>query len=343
MGAGSAFTVGGSHPAANGLSRPRFEAGSHRVAADVNGPTHSAWPRGVSTPRPAIGAERHLHRRELERQIDLVRRRSDQIVDEDPVARLDEQNAAPMHDRIAAAAERIVLCIQKIQLGTRVPFAQSHPRALAPPERSGRLGLSPAVDDQRAVRRGAAKEVAPFRIRRVAEIPAVNEARFAEDRALNAQQIRVSMSAAPGTAQWTDVHDHLAGIVIPLVPHDGVAAHGKRARGRTGRRHRMQRVEGAKAIEPHAATGSPARSRSPPRRSRIDGTSPPPSRTCRPRRLAGGVTAEAACHRLRRRWRESIHPVDARRARNSTIWRTQSTTWPGTLTPLLDASSRKCR
>src|SRR4029453_5918649 len=121
-----------------------------------------------------------------------------------------------------------------------MPFPQSHSRALAPPERSGRFGLGPAVDDQRAVRRGAAKEVAPFRVRGVTEIPAVNEAWFAEDRALNAQQISVSMSAAPGAAQWTDVDNHLAGIVIPLVPHDRVAADGKRPRGRTGRGHRRE-------------------------------------------------------------------------------------------------------
>src|SRR5687768_2037522 len=118
---------------------------------------------------------------ELERQIDLVTPGPGQVVDEDPVAWFDEDDAAPMHDGIGQRGVAVVLGVKKIEVGRRVPLAQADPRMPAPAEWARRLGLADAVHDNRAVRGRAAEVIPPFRVAAVAVRARVDDARLAED------------------------------------------------------------------------------------------------------------------------------------------------------------------
>ena len=51
----------------------------------------------------------------------------------------------------------------------------------------------------------------------------IDEARFTEDRTLNAEEIGVAVAAAAGAAERPDVDDQLVRVGLPPGPHDGVA------------------------------------------------------------------------------------------------------------------------
>ncbi len=267
-----------------------------------------------------------------------------QIVDDDPVARLDEQNPAAMHDGLRRGCRR---CVRRrenpapassaIRAGARADGCR-HPNGPA-----GSDWLWPSTDDG-VVRRGAAEVVAPVGFRRVAVVAGVDEARLAEDRTLHAEQIGVPMPAAHRTPERTDVHDHLVRAARPT----GLASPRSRRPGRLATRARPatpaapRRTRAARRVR--AARALPAPLPPPPRRSRrrsnIAAAGRERRRGCR---RAHAASAAAASRRPRRRSPESIRPAGARQQEVDHATYASRQPQRARVTPLRAASSRKCR
>src|SRR5204863_851795 len=153
-------------------------------------------------------------------------------------------------DGVAADPERGVLRVEEVELRRRMPLADADARARAPAERPRRLGLALAVHRDRVVRRRGAEEVAPLGLRRVAVVPRIDQARLAENRALNAEEIRVAVAAADRTSERPDVDDHLVGIALPAITENRIAARRKHPGRQPRRRSRAHTVERALAVRP---------------------------------------------------------------------------------------------
>src|SRR5688572_16075426 len=109
--------------------------------------------------RPRVSAQTHIQRSELERQIHLVTDGARKIVDQDPIAGLDEDDPAAMDDRVREGQVAVMLGVEEIELRGRVPFPETDARLALPTERTGGLRLADAIDDDRAVGGGAPEEI----------------------------------------------------------------------------------------------------------------------------------------------------------------------------------------
>ena len=204
-----------------------------------------------------------------------------QVVDDEPVVRLDEHHAPAARDRIRQARVGVVLGVEHVGRLVRMPGTNACRRALMPAERSRPAPPGQAVDRDRAVRRGAAEVVAPPRLRRVAVRAGIDETRLAEDGALHAQEIGVAVAAAGRAAERPDVDDQLVRVAGPADAHHRVAADGKHARAPGRRRLGPHRLEPAQPVAPQQPEQLRAPRRRPPTRNRGGRTAPPPPRTCR--------------------------------------------------------------
>ena len=200
---------------------------------------------------PRMSTELDIYAGELECQIDVVASAPVEVVHDDPVRRpalsavdglalsavdglalsvvegLDEDDPAAVMHRLRQRRIAVVLGVEEVHIRGRMPLAQAHARLPAPSERSSGFGLADTVNHDRAVRGRAAEEVAPSRVA-VAMRPGIDEDRFAEDRALDAQEIGVSVSAADRTPNRADIDQHLMCVALPARTHHSVAARGKR-------------------------------------------------------------------------------------------------------------------
>src|SRR5688572_30143786 len=162
----------------------------------------------------------NIHRSELKAHIDPMALRSDEIVDHNPVSRVDERHATAMGDgRI-----RFVLTDRFDDGFVRAPPREPSATAVLPCKWPCRLRLRFAIDHDRAVGRCSAEEIAKLRVCRVAARTGIYEERLTRYGALNAQKIRVSMAAAEVAAERASVEDHRVCIAFPSAPHDCEAA-----------------------------------------------------------------------------------------------------------------------
>src|SRR5688572_27218224 len=103
----------------------------------------------------------YLRRRELEGEIDLMPRFAREIVHDDPVAGLNEDDAPAVGDGVGQPHVTVMLGIDEVEIARGMPLPQPDARTPAPAKGSGGLRLTRTVDHHRAVRGGAAEEVAP--------------------------------------------------------------------------------------------------------------------------------------------------------------------------------------
>src|SRR6185436_19423494 len=104
-----------------------------------------------------------------------------------------------------------------------MPLAQANARPPLPPKRSSGLRLADAVHNNRAVRRCAAEEIAPPRVV-VTVGSGIDDDRLAEHRALDTQQVGVTVGGAHRAPDWANVHHHVMRVWLPARTHHGIAA-----------------------------------------------------------------------------------------------------------------------
>src|SRR5437867_13123732 len=107
-----------------------------------------------------------------------------------------------MNDRIPEATIRVVLGVGEVESLVRPPPPHSCSWPRLPAEGPGGDGLAQTIDRHGAMGRGAAEEVSPAQVRRVAIGAGVHEAGGAEDGALDAQKIGVPV---PATADRPEI------------------------------------------------------------------------------------------------------------------------------------------
>ena len=184
-----------------------------------------------------------------------------EVVHHDPVPRLDEEHAAPVHHRIGEPEVGIVGRVGKVHRRVRPPAAQAGLGPLPPLEWSRRRRLLDAVHHDGAVRRGAAEEIAPDRFDRIAVRPRVDEVRQAEHGTLDAEEIGMGVARAHRRAERPDVEDQLMRVPLPPALHHRIPAVGEQARrrGPGGRgRERLVRGRPRSAQQPERLRRRPA-------------------------------------------------------------------------------------
>jgi len=123
---------------------------------------------------------------------------SEKVVDDDPEPGLHEQDAAAVAHRIGQARVSVVLRVGEVEVTGAGKSAQPGRGSLLPGEGAGGGGLAPAVHRHRAVGRGSAEEVPPFRLAGVGVGAGVRQEALAERGALDAQQVGVAVPALIG-------------------------------------------------------------------------------------------------------------------------------------------------
>ena len=152
-------------------------------------------PAASSRAGPPRRVSRHVDRRELEAHLHAVLGRAGEVVDDHPVARLDEEHTAAMSHGVGQATICVVLGVGEVERIGGHPAAQPSTWPRAPGERSGGLGLIRAVDQHRAVCPGPSEEFAPCGLRRVAVRSGIHQVRLPERGRLDAEQVGVAMAA----------------------------------------------------------------------------------------------------------------------------------------------------
>jgi hypothetical protein len=123
----------------------------------------------------------------LKTKVDAMARSALEIVDHEPVSRLDEDHPSTVCHGIRQPSIAIVIGVREIQGRRRDPAAQTSARSIPPGEWSSRNRLRLAVDDDRTVRLSAAKKVSPDGIGCVAVHPGIDETALTECRELHAE------------------------------------------------------------------------------------------------------------------------------------------------------------
>ena len=327
-----------------GDSSPHLSAGC--TGAEGNGETHSTRPPGVSARAHGCCAQGDVSGANWNVRSSWCRAAPDRSSTTNPIAGLDEDDAPPMDDRIGQRQIAVVLGVEEVELRRRMPFTQLHARLSPPSEGAGRLGLVDAVDDDGAVCRGAAEEVAPLRLAGVAVGSGIHEARFAEHRALNAQQVGVPMAAAHRTADRTDVHDGLVSVGGPSrCASRRSRLTGRRATGSSRAAPGRGASNASIRVSVPSATRLLARARRRPRRSRAGRTRAAATR--KPAAAVGRGAIRAAAAGSRRRHRQCAGNVavglpnrEQELAPSAARGRDMCS---GSSMPFRSASSRKCR
>ena len=192
---------------------------------------------------------------------------------------------------VGEARVGVVLGVGDVERLRGDPAPEPRARPRLPREGPARHRLVEAVDSHGRVGRGAAEEVAPGRLRRVAKGAGVRDGGLAEHRALDAQEIGVAVTGADRAAERTRIEDELMRPAIPRAPHHAVAALGKQHRRRRlgGPRRRATRrrsARGRRATAPRRP--GPARpTRSPACRNTAAATANTPRRSPRGRGASG--------------------------------------------------------
>src|SRR5918996_6190929 len=94
---------------------------------------------------------------------------------------------------------------------------------MLPFERAAWNRLTHSVNHDGCVRRRATKEVSPVGIGCITIGSRINQIRLSKGGALNAQKVRVSMSATDGAAKGAHIDDQMVGAFVPSATHDRVA------------------------------------------------------------------------------------------------------------------------
>ena len=108
--------------------------------------------------RPELRVGGDAHRCELKAKLDAMVRSALEVVDQEPVSRLDEYHTSTVCHGIRQPSITPVIGVREIQGRRRDPATQPSARSIPPGEWSGGNRLRLAVDDDCAVRRSAAKK-----------------------------------------------------------------------------------------------------------------------------------------------------------------------------------------
>src|SRR2546428_8315472 len=171
---------------------------------------------------PEIRAHHYLHWRELKPECDDVIRRTLKVIHNHPVARFDEEDAAPVNNGIRKSTIRIVGRVGEVHRGPRQPPTQSRSRSRLPLEQPDGHRLPHPIHRDGTVRCSAAEKVAPRRLGGVAICPGVDEVRLSEGGTLYAEEIGVPSRRGRATIEWPHVANQLVRVSLPSAPPDEV-------------------------------------------------------------------------------------------------------------------------
>src|SRR6266511_3489873 len=212
------------------LPRPK-ESPVRPAPSPRSGATSGAFP--TAGPGPLGRIHGHGHRPQLKAHGHHVLRGPVEVVHQDPVARLDEEHAAPMHHGILEPRIAVVEGIGEVVRRVGLPVLESRRGPPKPAEGRRRHRLALPVQRDGAVGHGSAEVIAPARVS-VAEGARIDQARLAERRALDGEKVGVTVSPAHRAAERARIEDELMGAGPPIAPHHGITAVREAARRRPG-------------------------------------------------------------------------------------------------------------
>jgi hypothetical protein len=124
-----------------------------------------------------------------------------------------------MRDRISEAPICIIDSIGMSKSFFDRPSKKVRRAPISPREWTGRVCLRRSIDEDGAMRCGAAEKVADLLICGVATCSSVHEVALAECRALNAEQVGVTVTGAVVATERTGVEDQRVRFFIPAAAH----------------------------------------------------------------------------------------------------------------------------